>query len=108
MSKLTIVNDADFENQVIRSPLPALVDLWAEWCGPCKMLTPIIEEIASEYTGRLRVFKLNVDDNPNTPSQFGILGIPTLLLFKEGQLVESITGYMHKDRLLAKIGPHLI
>jgi thioredoxin len=107
MSKLAAVTDADFETQVVQSDLPALVDLWAEWCGPCKMLAPFVEQIASEYKGKLNVFQLNVDDNPDTPVKFGIMGIPTLLLFKGGQLVETIVGYMPKERLLAKIKPHL-
>jgi thioredoxin 1 len=107
MSNVVDVNDADFEEQVVRSGLPALVDLWAEWCGPCKMIAPSVEEIAAEYAGKLNVFKLNADENLQTPARFGVLGIPTLLLFKDGQLVKSITGYMPKDRLLAKIKPHL-
>ncbi len=107
MSKLTAVTDADFETQIVQSDMPTLVDLWAEWCGPCKMLAPIVEQIASEYEGSLKVFQLNVDDNQVTPAKFGVMGIPTLLLFKGGQLVESIAGYMPKDRLLAKIKPHL-
>jgi thioredoxin 1 len=107
MSNLAAVTDADFETHVVQSDLPALVDLWAEWCGPCKMLAPLVEQIASEYKGKLNVFQLNVDDNPDTPVRFGIMGIPTLLLFKGGQLVETIVGYMPKERLLAKIKPHL-
>jgi len=101
------LSDAEFENQVIQASLPTLVDLWAEWCGPCKMIGPIVDEIAQEYEGKLRVAKLNVDDNPETPMRFGVMGIPTLLLFKNGKLVETLVGYMPKDRLVDKIKPHI-
>jgi thioredoxin 1 len=101
------VSDADFDSLVVQSDLPALVDLWAEWCGPCQMIAPIVEEIAAQLDGKLRVFKLNTEYNPETPFRFEVMGIPTLLLFKNGQLVESIVGYQPKARLLAKIEPHL-
>jgi thioredoxin 1 len=107
MSHTLAITDADFKNQVEQSTLPVLVDLWADWCGPCKMIGPIVEEIAAENKGKLYVFKMNVDENPETPGRFGIMGIPTLLLFKGGQLVETLVGYMPKDRLMAKIRPHL-
>ncbi len=107
MGNAKAINDADFASLVAESELPVLVDLWAEWCGPCKMIGPIVEEIATENQGKLDVFKLNVDENPDTPVKFGVMGIPTLLLFKSGQLVETLVGYMPKDRLMAKIRPHL-
>ena len=107
MSQLADVSDVDFESLVLHSDLPVLVDLWAKWCTPCKMLTPIVERIAADYAGKLTVFKLNADENVDTPIRFGVMGLPTLLLFKNGQLVETITGYQPKDRLLSKITPHL-
>jgi thioredoxin 1 len=107
MSKPVAVTDDSFENDVIQANKPVLVDFWATWCGPCLMIAPILEEIADEYTDQVTVAKLDVDENPQTPAQFGVMGIPTLILFKEGETVERITGYMPKDRLLAKLTPHL-
>ena len=90
------ISDEEFEKSIIQSPKPALVDFWAEWCQPCKMLAPTVEEIASEYEDRVFVCKLNVDDNPVTATKFGIRGIPTLLLFKKGQVVQQIVGVKSK------------
>jgi thioredoxin 1 len=92
---------------VIQSSTPVLVDFWAEWCGPCKALAPAVHQVAQLYDGKLKVSKLDVDANLNTTMQFQVLGIPTLILFKDGQAVERITGLVSKDRLLAKLKPHL-
>jgi thioredoxin 1 len=100
------VTDESFESDVLDSNQPVLVDFWAEWCGPCKMIAPIVEELAEEYDGSLMVAKLDADINPNTMQAFGIMGIPTLILFKDGQAVERITGYMPKERLLERLTPH--
>ncbi|HEC22111.1 MAG TPA: thioredoxin [Chloroflexi bacterium] len=107
MAKPIAVTDETFESEVLDSDLPVLVDFWAEWCAPCKMIAPIVEELAEEYDGRLKVAKLDADENPSTMQAFGIMGIPTLILFKDGEAVERITGYMPKKRLLDRLGPHL-
>ena len=101
------VTDDSFEQEVLGSDTPVLVDYWAEWCGPCKAIAPILDEIAAEYDGKLRIAKLNIDDNPSTPPKYGIRGIPTLMLFKDGQVVERITGAVPKDRIVAQVMPHL-
>jgi thioredoxin 1 len=108
MSKPSAITDDSFETDVIQADKPVLVDFWATWCGPCLMIAPILEEIADEYTDQVTIAKLDVDDNPQTPAQFGVMGIPTLILFKEGEAVERITGYMPKDRLLAKLTPYFV
>ena len=101
------VTDADFEEEVLQAAEPTLVDFWASWCGPCKMIAPVVEQVAHEYDGRLRVFKMDVDSNPSTPSRFGIMSIPTLILFKGGEAVERVTGYRPKDALVEQLLPHL-
>jgi thioredoxin 1 len=101
------VTDATFEREVIQSSTPVLVDFWAEWCGPCKALAPAVHQVAQLYDGKLKVGKLDVDANMNTTMQFQVMGIPTLILFKDGQAVERITGLVSKDKLLAKLKPHL-
>ena len=107
MSKPEAVTDTSFEKEVLDADKPVLVDFWAEWCGPCRMIAPIVEELATDYDGKLKVMKLDADANPNVMQTFGVMAIPTLILFKGGQPVERVTGYMHKDRLLEKLSPHL-
>ncbi len=102
MSKnVTNVTDGDFDSQVLQSDLPVLVDYWAEWCGPCKMIAPVLEEISDEYSGKLRVCKLNIDENPDTPPRYGIRGIPTLMLFKDGEVEATKVGALTKSQLAA-------
>ena len=102
------LTDGNFDQSVIKSAVPVLVDFWAEWCGPCRMLAPTVEALASDYDGKVVVGKLNVDDNPNTAAQFGIRSIPTLLLFKDGQVVESVVGLADKTRLQAVLDKYLV
>ncbi|TAK56123.1 MAG: thioredoxin [Bacteroidetes bacterium] len=101
------INDTNFEAEVVKSEKPVLIDFWAIWCGPCKAIAPVVEEIAKEYDGKLKVGKLDVDANPRTAMQFGIRSIPTLLVFKGGSVVEQIVGAVPKHKLLEKITPHL-
>ena len=107
MSEPVHITDDTFEAEVIQSAMPAIVDFWAPWCAPCHMIAPILQEIAEEYDGQLKVAKLDVDQNPQVATQFGIMGIPTMILFKDGEAVERLIGYMPKERLLEKITPHL-
>lgn len=101
------VKDANFDEVVLKADLPVLVDFWAPWCMPCRMLAPTVEEIAREYQGRLIVAKLNTDENPSTPGKFGIMGIPTLILFKDGKEVERVVGVRPKQALLKQFATHL-
>ena len=105
--KIVYVTDDSFDQDVIKSDIPVLVDYWAEWCGPCKMIAPILDEIANEYTGKIRIAKLNIDDNPNTPPKYGIRGIPTLMLFKDGQVEATKVGALSKSQLTAFIDSNL-
>ena len=107
MAKPIAVTDDTFEEVVVNSDLLTIVDFWAVWCGPCKMIAPVLEEIAGEYDGQLQITKLDVDNNNQTAMNFGVMSIPTLLVFKDGQPVERIVGFMPKAKLLAKITPHL-
>ena len=95
------ISDESFEEEVLRSERPVLIDYWAEWCGPCKMIAPVLEEIATEYSDRLKVVKLNIDDNPQTPPKYGIRGIPTLMVFKDGQVEATKVGAVSKAQLTA-------
>jgi len=102
-SSLVHVNDKNFATEVLNGDLPVLVDFWATWCGPCRSISPIVEELAKEFTGRVKVAKCNVDENPGTPSQYGVRGIPTLILFKDGKVLDQIVGAVPKVRLKAMI-----
>jgi thioredoxin 1 len=95
------VSDASFEQKVLQSELPVLVDFWAEWCGPCKMIAPILDEVAQAYQGKLQIVKVNVDENRNVPSKFGIRGIPTLMFFQNGELIATKVGALSKAQLTA-------
>jgi len=101
------LSDATFASEVINSPVPYLVDFWAPWCGPCRMVAPIIDEIATEYAGKLNVGKYNVDDHQAVAAQFGVASIPTIMLFKNGQLVERVVGALPKPMLVEIINRHL-
>lgn len=101
------ISDASFEADVLKSDRPVLVDYWAEWCGPCKMIAPILDEIAEEYDGKLRVAKLNIDENPATPPKYGIRGIPTLMLFKDGEVEATKVGALSKSQLTAFLDQHI-
>ena len=104
---VTQVTEKNFESEVLKSNLPVLVDFWAEWCGPCKVISPIVDEIAQDLEGKLKVVKVNVDDAQELAGKYNIMSIPTLLIFKEGESVEQIVGAMSKDQLLDKINPQL-
>jgi thioredoxin 1 len=101
------VSDASFEEDVLKAEVPVLVDYWAEWCGPCKMIAPVLEEIAKEYDGRIKVCKLNIDENNETPPKFGIRGIPTLMLFKGGNVEATKVGALSKSQLAAFVDANL-
>ena len=101
------VGDDDFEAQVLKSDTPVLVDFWAEWCGPCKMIAPILDEVSKDYDGKLRIAKMNVDQNRDVPAKYGIRGIPTLMLFKDGQLAATKVGALSKAQLTAFLDSHL-
>lgn len=100
MAELAAVTDATFETEVLKSPLPVLIDFWAPWCGPCRAIAPILEELSKEYEGRLRILKLNVDDNPHTPGRYGVRGIPNLILFSGGQVKNQLVGAAPKAKLV--------
>jgi thioredoxin 1 len=101
------ITDDTFESEVLQSPQPVLVDYWAEWCGPCKMIAPILDDIAKEYAGKLKVAKVNIDDNQATPAKFGIRGIPTLMIFKNGNVEATKVGALSKSQLAAFIDSNL-
>ncbi|MEN3112185.1 thioredoxin TrxA [Uliginosibacterium paludis] len=107
MSDITYISDSSFEADVLKSGLPVLVDYWAEWCGPCKMIAPILEEIAKEYAGKIVVAKMNVDENQSVPAQFGIRSIPTLMLFKGGNVEATKVGALSKSQLAAFIDANI-
>lgn len=101
--KVKHVSDGEFDSQVLKSDIPCLVDFWAPWCGPCKAIGPVIEELAEEFDGKVKIAKMNVDENPTTPGKFSIRAIPTLILFKNGQIFDQITGAVGKTQLSALI-----
>ena len=103
MADLMAVSDANFEAEVLKANVPVLIDFWAPWCGPCKAIAPVVEELSKEYAGKLKVVKMNVDDNPNTPSKYGVRGIPNLILFKNGQVADQIVGAVPKAQLVKAI-----
>ena len=103
MSQLSKTTDSSFDNDVIKSNVPVMVDFWAEWCGPCRMLSPILEEVAPSYQGKLKIVKMNVDENPETPGQFGVMSIPTMIFFKNGKEVDRVTGAVPKDVVKSRI-----
>lgn len=103
MSDLLQVTDATFEKEIVKSEIPAVVDFWAEWCGPCKMVAPVLEELAKEYKGKIKMAKLNVDENRQTPGKFGIRNIPTLIFFKNGAVAQTIIGAHPKSHIDAEL-----
>ena len=107
MSEVLHINDADFESVVVNSDIPVLLDFWAPWCGPCKMIAPVLDELAPEFAGKVKIVKMNVDDNQATPAQFGVRSIPTLLLIKNGQVVATQVGALPKTQLANFIKQHI-
>jgi thioredoxin 1 len=107
MADVQYVTEADFQDEVLKAGLPVLVDFTAAWCSPCKMIEPIVKQLAEEWNGKVKVVKLDADENPGVMMQYGIMGIPTLMLFKGGQVKERMTGFQPRERLVAKVTPHV-
>jgi thioredoxin 1 len=107
MSNAQAVTDQDFDQEVLQSPVPVLVDFWAAWCGPCRMVAPTVDQLASEYAGKLKVVKVDVDQSIEVSGRYGVMSIPTLMVFKNGQMVEKMIGALPKPALLARLTPHL-
>jgi thioredoxin 1 len=105
--KVKSISDSTFETEIMQSEEPALVDFWAPWCGPCKAISPMLDELAGEFDGKVKMTKMNVDDNPATPGKFGIRAIPTLILFKNGQIVDQITGAVGKSQMVTMLNKAL-
>lgn len=103
MSNLVNATDSNFQNEVLEAEKPVLVDFWAPWCGPCRMVGPVVEQIAGEYQEKMKVVKVNVDDNPQTAAQYGVMSIPTLVVFKDGKAVQKMVGYMPKEQMKSQI-----
>lgn len=103
MADIQQVSDSSFDGDVLKAAVPVLIDFWAPWCGPCRAIAPIVEELASEYDGKLKIVKMNVDDNPQTPAQYGVRGIPNLILFKSGEVKQQIVGAVPKSQLVKAI-----
>lgn len=107
MTHPVAVSDNSFQSEVVESQEPVLVDFWAEWCGPCRMIAPVLEKIADDYAGNLKIVKLDVDNNQRSAMKFGVQSIPTMILFKDGKEVERLIGYMPEQKILGRIKPHL-
>ncbi len=107
MNNIVAITDITFENEVIESKTPVLVDFWAQWCGPCKAIAPILEDLAQKYQGKIKIVKLDVDNNPGTPPKFGVRGIPTLILFKDGQVQATQVGLLSKNELMTFLDGHV-
>ena len=107
MSEIVHITDATFDNEILKADRPVLVDFWAEWCGPCKMIAPILDDVSKDYAGKLKVTKLNIDENPATPPKYGIRGIPTLMIFKNGNVEATKVGAVSKSQLTAFIDSNL-
>lgn len=107
MSNILAISDDTFENEVAGSSIPVLVDFWAQWCGPCKAIAPLLDDLAAKYAGKVKIVKLDVDSNPATPPKFGVRGIPTLILFKDGQVQATQVGLLSKTELMSFIDTHV-
>jgi thioredoxin 1 len=107
MTEVKYVTESDFQSEVLNEEKPVLVDFTAGWCQPCKMVDPIVKQLAQDWEGKVKIVKLDADANPNIMAQYGVLGIPTLMLFRSGQVKERLTGYQSKDKLVSRLGPHL-
>jgi thioredoxin 1 len=107
MAEITKLSGATFQSEVLGSELPVLVDFTAVWCGPCKMLDPLVKQLAEEWSGKVKIVKLDVDDDPQPSIDYQVMSVPTLMLFKNGKPVERLSGYQPKDRLVKKFGPHI-